>query len=134
MQLLPLFFFQALPSTYETHVGSNEIKKLVASEEFIDFQQKTVLLRHVDLKQLEDDEAKICFMINLYNVMFIHGVLTILSGSVDETPDLSVSEYPKWTYECLMESPIGRFSIDQFLSYDVGQLGVIRYPFFNFLI
>lgn len=115
-------------------MGSSQIKELVASEEFIDFQQKTVLLRHVDLKQLEDDEAKICFMINLYNVMFIHGVLTILSGSLDGIPDISVSEYPKWTYECLMESPIGRFSIDQFLSYEVGQLGVIRYHSCFFLL
>ena len=123
---MPLFPFLALPPTYETHVGSTQFKELVASEEFIDFQQKTNLLKHVDLHNLEDDEAKICFMSNLYNVMFIHGILIILSGSLDGTPNLSVQEHPKWTYEGLMESAIGRFAIDKFLSYEVGQLGVLR--------
>ena len=128
--LLLRFVFLALPPTYETHVGSSEIKELVASEEFIDFQKKTKLLKHVDLRKLDDDEARICFMINLFNVMFIHGVLIVISGSLDGTPSLDVSDYPRWTYECLMESPTGRFAIDQFFSYEVGQLGVIRYLVF----
>ena len=113
-------------------MSASQIKELVASQEFIDFQQKTLLLKLVDLKELENDEEKICFMINLYNLMFLHGVFIILSGDLVGIPDMSTTDVTKWTFECLMESPTGRLAIDQFLAYEVGQLGVIRFELFHF--
>lgn len=107
-------------------MGSSQFRNLVLSKEFAEFKQNTTLLRTVDLSLLEHDGDKICFMINLYNVMFIHGILFILSGELDGMPNLVKEDFPKWTYESLMSSHVGRFGADQFLSYEVGQFGILR--------
>eukprot|EP00795_Rhopilema_esculentum_P014543 gene14543-5610_t len=114
-----------LPSTYETHVGSKQIKKVVESENFKRFVHTSSLLKFVDLNNLDTDNEKICFIINLHNVMFFHGILMILSGSIEGLPDISSSEVEKWSFESVMSNPVGRLAIDQFMAYEVGQVGIM---------
>lgn len=116
-----------LPSLCDSHVGSDLIQQLVTSTEFSEFQLKTTVLKFVDLQLLVNDEEKLCFLVNLYNLMFTHGLLLILGGALERISALSAVETSKWTYELLMHRPVGRFAIDQFLAYKVGQLGVVRY-------
>ena len=80
----------------------------------------------MDLNNLDTDNEKICFIINLHNVMFFHGILMILSGSVEGLPDISSSEVEKWSFESVMRNPVGRLAMDQFMAYEVGQVGIMR--------
>ena len=45
---------------------------LITDSTWQDLLAKTSELRHCDLDLLEDDNEKICFFINLYNMMNVH--------------------------------------------------------------
>jgi hypothetical protein len=53
-----------------------DYKGLGLSEEFKELKSKTLLLRNVDLSALDEDE-KLAFFINLYNVLVIHANVEI---------------------------------------------------------
>ena len=50
----------------------------------------------------------------------------ILSGSIEGLPDISSSEVEKWSFESVMRNPVGRLAMDQFMAYEVGQVGIMR--------
>ena len=120
-------FILGLAPSYETHVGSKQIKQLVSSDAFKEFAQSTKRLKYVDLSRLENDNQKLSFMINLHNLLFLHGILIIVSGTIESLPSIDQSDLHKWTYESLMKHPAGRLAVDQYLAYHVGQLGVFRF-------
>jgi hypothetical protein len=67
--------------------GRVDYEKLETSATFAELERTSSLLHHVDPEQLADDDARIAFWINVYNVMAIHGVLaTGVRQSVMEIP------------------------------------------------
>eukprot|EP00794_Sanderia_malayensis_P003215 gene3215-3692_t len=116
-----------LPTTYESHVGAKEISNLVSSEKYEEFSRSTALLQDVDLYKLGSEEERLCFMINLFNLMFTHGILFVLGSLTSsslhraENADLQSS----WSFESVMEKPVGRLALHQFLCYQVGQIGTL---------
>ena len=67
--------------------GQVDYAKLQRSQTFAELERTSNLLHHVDPGQLEDDDTKIAFWINVYNVLAIHGVLaTGIEESVMEIP------------------------------------------------
>ena len=67
--------------------GQVDYTKLEGSDTFAELERTSQLLHHVDPEQLEDDDARIAFWINVYNVLAIHGVLaTGVRESVMEIP------------------------------------------------
>jgi hypothetical protein len=67
--------------------GHVDYAKLQASSTFAELERTSSLLHHVDPEQLADDDARIAFWINVYNVLAIHGVVaTAVRESVMEIP------------------------------------------------
>jgi hypothetical protein len=67
--------------------GRVDYGKLEASGTFAKLERTSNLLHHVHPGQLTDDDSRIAFWINLYNVLAIHGVLaTGIEKSVMEIP------------------------------------------------
>ncbi len=120
-----------LPPTYESHVGATEIRKLVSSDKYNEFSEATALLKNVDLDILNSEEERLCFMINLYNLMFTHGILFIFGGFVQSFDKPEQIDLSNWTYESVMEKPVGRLAIHQYLCYQVGQMGILRYAVYT---
>ncbi len=116
-----------LPPSYESHVGSKEITNLASSTKFLSFALDTGMLKNVDLSLLQSEDERLCFMVNLYNLMLTHGILVLLGGSIDLLPQPEKTDLHNWSYESLMEKPVGRLALHQFLSYQVGEIGVLRF-------
>lgn len=67
--------------------GRVDYEKLRTSATFAELERTSGLLHHVDPEQLVDDDARIAFWVNVYNVLAIHGVLaTGVRESVMEMP------------------------------------------------
>ena len=67
--------------------GQVDYLKLQASATFSELERTSGLLQHVDPLQLVNDDARIAFWINVYNVLAIHGVIaTGVRESVMEIP------------------------------------------------
>jgi len=67
--------------------GQVDYAKLQASATFAELERTSSLLYHVDPGALADDDARIAFWINVYNVLAIHGVIaTGVRESVMEIP------------------------------------------------
>ncbi len=67
--------------------GRVDYVKLQASATFSELERTSGLLQHVDPLQLVNDDARIAFWINVYNVLAIHGVVaTGVRESVMEIP------------------------------------------------
>ncbi len=67
--------------------GQVDYGKLQASATFSELERTSGLLQHVDPLQLVNDDARIAFWINVYNVLAIHGVVaTGVRESVMEIP------------------------------------------------
>jgi hypothetical protein len=67
--------------------GQVDYAKLQSSETFAELERTSSLLHHVDPEQLTEDDARIAFWINVYNVLAIHGVVaTGVRESVMEIP------------------------------------------------
>ena len=124
--LLVYILFTGLPPSYESHVGAKDVTKLVQSDQFKALARSTTLLKHIDLGKLTMDSERLCFMINLYNLMFTHGILVIIGGLLNGTPKPEENIVNNWTYESVMEKSVGRLAIHQYLCYQVGQMGIFR--------
>ncbi|MEO1266518.1 MAG: DUF547 domain-containing protein [Myxococcota bacterium] len=67
--------------------GSIDYRALASSETFAELEQVSRALVHVDPNELDGDDARNAFWINIYNVLAIHGVVALgLEHSVMETP------------------------------------------------
>jgi hypothetical protein len=67
--------------------GQVDYAKLQASATFVELERTSSLLHHVDPLQLVNDDARVAFWINVYNVLAIHGVIaTGVRESVMEIP------------------------------------------------
>jgi hypothetical protein len=67
--------------------GQVDYDKLRTSPTFKDLEETSRLLQAVDADALADDDARIAFWINVYNVLAIHGVIALgIQESVMELP------------------------------------------------
>ncbi len=67
--------------------GQVDYEKLQGSDTFRDLKRTAGLLRGVDFSALSDDDRRIAFWINVYNVLAIHGVIALgVRESVMEVP------------------------------------------------
>ena len=67
--------------------GQVDYRKLQDSPTFDEMKATSGLLQAIDPSDIGDDDARIAFWINLYNVLAIHGVLALgIRESVMETP------------------------------------------------
>ena len=67
--------------------GHVDYEGLQKSETFAELERTSSLLHHIDPEQLIEDDARIAFWINVYNVLAIHGVVaTGVHESVMEIP------------------------------------------------
>jgi len=67
--------------------GQVDYAKLQTSDRFAELERTSSLLHQVDPLQLTNDDARIAFWINVYNVLAIHGVIaTGVRESVMEIP------------------------------------------------
>lgn len=67
--------------------GQVDYAKLRTSPTFAEMKKTSALLHTIDPEQMTDDATRIAFWINLYNVLAIHGVLTLgIRASVMEIP------------------------------------------------
>ncbi len=67
--------------------GRVSYAKLQASSTFAELERTSNLLHRVDPQQLTDDDSRMAFWINVYNVLAIHGVIaTGIEKSVMEIP------------------------------------------------
>jgi len=67
--------------------GRVDYASLRTSDTFAEMKRVSGLLRAIDPAQMADDDTRIAFWINLYNVLSIHGVLALeIRESVMETP------------------------------------------------
>jgi len=67
--------------------GQVDYEKLRGSASFASLEETSRLLHRVDPRELADDDSRIAFWINLYNVLAIHGVIALdIRKSVMELP------------------------------------------------
>jgi hypothetical protein len=67
--------------------GRVDYARLTSSPTFAAMEETSALLRAIDPSEMRDDETRIAFWINLYNVLAIHGVLALgIRRSVMEVP------------------------------------------------
>ena len=67
--------------------GRVDYAKLRSSSTYAEMERVSGLLRAIDAEQITDDDWRIAFWINLYNVLSIHGVLALgIRESVMEIP------------------------------------------------
>jgi hypothetical protein len=67
--------------------GRVDYARLTSSPTYAAMKETSALLRAIDPLEMHDDETRIAFWINLYNVLAIHGVLALgIRRSVMEVP------------------------------------------------
>ena len=67
--------------------GQVDYAKLGTSQTYSELQRASGLLRTIDPTEMADDETRIAFWLNVYNVLAIHGVLALgIRESVMEMP------------------------------------------------
>ena len=78
-------------------------------------------ITNINLDLLDSDKERLAFFINLYNLIFTHGHMLLLSQKLDLN-----FEFGKKELEYLMENPFGRLLLHTKFKYRVGQLNIVR--------
>lgn len=86
-------------------------------------------LASVDMETIKTKEEKLSFFINLFHLLYTHGLMVIVAEKLDENFRLSSSMLSK-----LLHSPSNRLVLQKLFKYQVGGIGIISsYDIYNAL-
>ena len=86
-------------------------------------------LASVDMETMKTREAQLSFFINLFHLLYTHGLMVIVAEKLDENFRLSSSMLSRLLY-----SPSSRLVLQKLFQYQVGGIGIISaYDIYNAL-